>query len=285
MVLMADDADRVTGSGELTGRLLGLEDPGAGGVDHLHVGLAAHALQVVRGNPVGANDQRPTLHLVGQVGGLDAAVRKVSLDPWVVDKLTERGDVFPLVTGVLGLVDRQAHAIAEAGTLGDSHLGSGDCGHPPDSIGPVPYRPRCPSGRSAAISRMIRSVPAARVSRSSLPSSRCGRSKTGPMRIVTAVRCGNRLRPGKIRPVPVIPTGRSGTPARIAISAAPSFASPSTQTRERVPSGKMAIGRPSARCASAWRCAARSLSPRGTKKTPADRPSQPTSGQCPISSF
>src|SRR3989442_175808 len=58
-----------------------------------------------------------------------------------MDELPEGGDLLPFVTRVLGLVDRQAHAVAEAGALGDAHVGaSGGCrAH----LEPILWAPAC----------------------------------------------------------------------------------------------------------------------------------------------
>ena len=126
MVLVADDADRVAGLGQLAGGLLRLEDPGAGGVDHLELALLGpQLLHLGGGHAMGADDQGAALDLVGQVGGADAAIGEVGLDARVVDQLAECRHFLALLAGVLGLVDRQAHAIAEAGALGDADVGTG----------------------------------------------------------------------------------------------------------------------------------------------------------------
>ena len=74
---------------------------------------------------MGADDERAALDLVRQVGGADAAVGEIGLDARVMDQLAEGRDLLALVPRVLRLVDRQAHAIAEAGALGDADVGSG----------------------------------------------------------------------------------------------------------------------------------------------------------------
>ena len=74
---------------------------------------------------MGADDERSALDLVGEVSRPDAAIRKVRLDAGVVDELAEGGDLLALLASVLGLVDRQSHAIAEAGALGDAYVGAG----------------------------------------------------------------------------------------------------------------------------------------------------------------
>src|SRR6478735_2660385 len=105
MVFVTDDADRVAIRGELRGGFLALYDPGAGRVDDLQVALPPHLLKLVARNAMGANDERSTLDLVGEVRRPDAPIRQVGLDARIVDELAEGGDVLPLVAGVLGLVD------------------------------------------------------------------------------------------------------------------------------------------------------------------------------------
>src|SRR4029077_17122853 len=126
---VTDDADGVTLGGELGSGLLALDDPRAGRVDDLQVALAPHLLELVAWHAVRANHEGPALHLVREVSRSDAPIRQVGLDAGVVDELPECCDLFPLFARVLGLVDRQAHAIAEAGALGDAHVGArGGCG-------------------------------------------------------------------------------------------------------------------------------------------------------------
>src|SRR5579859_3249433 len=127
MVLVADDADRVALAGKLGGGLLALDHPGAGRVDDLEIVLATDLLELVAGDAVGADDERAALDLVCEVCGADATLGEVGLDPGVVDELPERGDLLALFAGALGLVDRQAHAVAEAGMLGDADLGANGC--------------------------------------------------------------------------------------------------------------------------------------------------------------
>ena len=129
MVLVADDAHGVAGLRQLAGGLLRLEDPGAGGVDDLEALLALDLLELGLRHAVGADDERPALDLIGEVGGADAAVGEVGLDPGVVHELAEGRDVLALGSSVLGLVDRQPNAIAEAGALGDPNLGPRCSGH------------------------------------------------------------------------------------------------------------------------------------------------------------
>ena len=78
---------------------------------------------------MGANDERAALDLVCQVGGPDAAIGEIGLDARVVNELAEGGDLLALGCRVLGLVDREPHAIAEAGALGDADVRSGCRGH------------------------------------------------------------------------------------------------------------------------------------------------------------
>jgi len=73
--------------------------------------------------------------LVGEVRRADAAIGEVGLDAGVVHQLSEGGDLLALVARVLGLVDRQANAVAEAGTLGDADLRSNGCAHSPSLSG------------------------------------------------------------------------------------------------------------------------------------------------------
>src|SRR5947208_7688397 len=128
MVFVTDDADRVAIGSELRRGLLALDDPGACGVDDLDVVLAAHLLELVTRDAVGADDQRAAFDLVSQIGRSNAPVRQIGLDARVVDELPQGGDVLALVPGVFRLVDRQPHAVAEAGAFRDAHLGTnGGC--------------------------------------------------------------------------------------------------------------------------------------------------------------
>src|SRR6266508_6276165 len=80
---------------------------------------------------MGADDERSPLDLVGQVGGADAAVRQVGLDAGVVHQLAEGGDLLSFVARVLGLVNGQAHAVAESSALRDADLRSKGGAHFP----------------------------------------------------------------------------------------------------------------------------------------------------------
>ena len=73
---------------------------------------------------MGADDQGAAFHLIGQIGRPNAPVREVGLDTRVVDELPQGGNVLALVAGVLGLVDCESNAVAEAGALRDAHFGT-----------------------------------------------------------------------------------------------------------------------------------------------------------------
>src|SRR6187401_2629770 len=124
MVFVADDAHGVAGFGQLAGGLLRLEDPGAGGIDDLESLGALHPLELVAWDAMRADDERASLDLVREVGGADAAVGEVGLDARVMDQLAEGGDLLALGPRVLRLVDREAHAVAEAGAFRDADVGS-----------------------------------------------------------------------------------------------------------------------------------------------------------------
>ena len=141
MVLVADDAHRVAGLRQLSGGLLALEHPGAGGVDDLEALLALDLLVLRLRDAVGADDERAALDLVREVGGPDAAVGEIGLDAGVVHQLAERGDLLALGCRVLGLVDREPNAVAEAGALGDADVRSGCGGHRVHSRVPAGWRP------------------------------------------------------------------------------------------------------------------------------------------------
>src|SRR5207302_6286533 len=125
VVFVTDDAHGVAVGRELGGGLLALDDPRAGRVDDLQITLATDLFEFIARDAVGADHQGPALDLVGQISGADASIRQVGLDAGVVDELPESGDFLPLLASVLGLVDRQTHAVAEAGALGDAHVGAG----------------------------------------------------------------------------------------------------------------------------------------------------------------
>jgi hypothetical protein len=104
-----------------------------------------HLFELLPRHTVGADDEGPALDLVGEVGGANAAVGEVGLDPGVVHQLAEGGDLLPLGARVLRLVDREPNAVAEAGALRDPHIWS-DCrchGNHSTVSGPVyTYIPR-----------------------------------------------------------------------------------------------------------------------------------------------
>ena len=102
--------------------LLLLEHPGAGAVDDLQAAplRLGHRL---RRDAVGADhDGRARLHLAERLDGVDALRVELGDDAGVVHDLAQRMGPFALGGGQLGVVDRLAHAVAEARALGDEDL-------------------------------------------------------------------------------------------------------------------------------------------------------------------
>ena len=125
MVLVADDADGVAGLASSRAAFCDWSTQVQVASMTSRSPLPFTCSNSERGHAVRADDERAALDLVGQVGGADAAVGQVGLDARVVDELPEGGDLLALVARVLGLVDREAHAVAEAGALGDADVRSG----------------------------------------------------------------------------------------------------------------------------------------------------------------
>ena len=122
MVGRAEQDDRVALLDELAQLALLLDDPGAGAVDDLEAARLG-ALHDVRPDAVGADDDRgAVVDVVERLDGLDAEVLEVADDALVVDDLAEGVRRLAGGRGLLGLVDRLAHAVAEAGALRDADL-------------------------------------------------------------------------------------------------------------------------------------------------------------------
>ena len=78
------------------------------------------ALHDVGPDAVGADDdRRAVVDVVERLDGLDAELLEVADDALVVDDLAEGMRRLAGGRGLLGLVDRLAHAVAEAGALRD----------------------------------------------------------------------------------------------------------------------------------------------------------------------
>ena len=85
--------------------------------------LAVGALEDVRADAVRADDDGgAVIDVVERVDGLDAEVLELADDAVVVDDLAEGVRRLAGGRGLLGLVDRLADAVAEAGALGDAEL-------------------------------------------------------------------------------------------------------------------------------------------------------------------
>ena len=109
------------------------------------------ALHDVRADAVGADDdRRAVVDVVERVDGLDAERLEVADDALVVDDLAEGMRRLAGGRGLLGLVDRLADAVAEAGALRDADFL--DRSHASD------YRtgPRRPLGAARLASRRRR---------------------------------------------------------------------------------------------------------------------------------
>ena len=212
----------------------------------------------------------------------------------VVDDLAEGVGRLPAGGGLLGLVDRLAHAVAEAGALGDPDVSNGS--HPFDyrtgssddpsgggsaSAPGAPYAPRWAGGRSAAIRPMIRLVAATWAARRSAPDPGALIVNGSPTRRTTRRRpgWGSRWPRGQTRRVPATPIGTIRAPVRRARIVVPSFASWSAPVGLRVPSGKTIRTWPSSRTRRAARNASTSAAPRSMPMTALCRMNAPTTGQ------
>ena len=83
--------------------------------------FALGALHDVRPDAVGADDdRRAVVDVVERLDGLDAELLEVADDALVVDDLAEGMRGLAGGRGLLGLVDRLAHAVTEAGPLRDA---------------------------------------------------------------------------------------------------------------------------------------------------------------------
>ena len=97
-----------------------LDHPGAGAVDDLEAALLG-AFHDVRTDAVGADDdRRAVVDVVERLDGLDAEGLEVADDALVVDDLAEGMRRLAGGRRLLGLVDRLANAVAEAGALRDA---------------------------------------------------------------------------------------------------------------------------------------------------------------------
>ena len=116
----AEQDDRVAVLDELDQLALLLDDPRAGAVDDLEAALLG-AFHDVRPDAVGADDDgRAVVDVVERFDRLDAEILEVADDALVVDDLAEGMRRLAGGRGFLGLVDRLAHAVAEAGALRDA---------------------------------------------------------------------------------------------------------------------------------------------------------------------
>ena len=111
--------DRVALVDELEELLLLLDDPGAGPVDDLEA-AGVGPLHDVGPDAVGADDdRRAVIDVVERLDRPDAHRLEVCDDALVVDDLAQGMRQLAGGRRLLGLVDRLAHAIAEAGALRD----------------------------------------------------------------------------------------------------------------------------------------------------------------------
>ena len=134
----AQDDDRVALVDELLELALLGQHPGAGAVDDLQAALLG-AGHDGRRDAVGADDDgRARVHLVERGDGPDALRLELLDDALVVHDLAEGMRQLALRGGHLGVVDRLADAVAEAGAARDDDLidGSHVMGQ---------YRTGCPS--------------------------------------------------------------------------------------------------------------------------------------------
>ena len=118
----AEEDDRVALVDELHELAVLLDDPGAGAIDDLEAALVG-ALHHVRPDAVGPNhDGGTVVHVVEGLDGLDPEALEIGDHALVVDDLAEGMGRLASGAGFLGLVDRLAHAVAEAGASGDPDL-------------------------------------------------------------------------------------------------------------------------------------------------------------------
>ena len=109
-----------------------LDDPGAGAVDDLETPLVG-TLHDIGADAVGADDDgRAVIDVIERVDGLDAEPLEVGDDALVVDDLAQGMRRLAGGRGLLGLVDRLAHAVAEPGPLRDPDVLDGS--HDPSII-------------------------------------------------------------------------------------------------------------------------------------------------------
>ena len=202
---------------------------------------------------------------------------EVGLDARVVDQLAEGGDLLALVARVLGLVDRQAHAIAEAGALGDADLGSGCGGHRSDSTVRSRYiRIYAPSAwrRWSGQQRGDLAHDPLRPSASASRSRRPVRPVRQRERLTDRGRrpgsgAASATRPGRSAACPLIPTGSErGAAAHGEQRGADLPALRAPVARARALREECRSGGPRRGAWSATRWAARSPSPRRTKIDP-----------------
>ena len=238
------------------------------------------------------DDRRAVVDVVEGVDGLDAEVLELAHDAVVVDDLAERVRRLAGGRGLLGLVDRLANAIAEAGALGDADFLDGSHAsiiargpvRPRRGRGSRPLRRR-PAGRggsSSAMRRMMRSVARPLAGSRSVPGGSSSASRNGaPTRTVTRPPgCGSFWPRGQTPFEPADPDrARSGRRSAARARRRRRGASWSAPSALRVPSGKTNRTWPSSRIRWASRKASTSAAPRSTGWTPPLRAIQPTIGQ------
>ena len=150
MLRRPEDDDRVALLDEADELLLLLDDPRAGAVDDLEAALLGAGHDVRPDAVCADDDRRPVVDVVERLDGLDAQLLQVADDTLVVDDLSEGMRGLAGGRGLLGLVDRLAHPVTEAGPLRDADLL--DRSHDP-------IIPRGPvRGRSAACVRVPRPI-------------------------------------------------------------------------------------------------------------------------------
>ena len=151
VVRRAEQHDRVALVDELRQLLVLLDDPGAGAVDDLEAALVG-PIHHVGADAVGPDDDgRAVIDIVERVDGLDPEPLEVGDHALVVDDLAEGMGQLARGGRLLGLVDRLADAVTEAGPLRDpdrfngSHTGSSIAWGPVQPGSVARSRPRdCP---------------------------------------------------------------------------------------------------------------------------------------------
>ena len=121
----AEEHDRVAVLDQPQELALLLDHPGARAVDDLEAARLG-AFHDVRPDPVGPDDdRRAVVDVVEGLDRLDAQPLEIADHALVVDDLAEGMGRLTGGRRLLGLVDRLAHAIAEAGALRDANLTNG----------------------------------------------------------------------------------------------------------------------------------------------------------------